>query len=52
MDLYEVFSSPFKLCEANGYSHPCTCLKVKFKTEDIEEQRKKYLFYPKYILMI
>ena len=36
MDLYEVFSSPFKLCEANGYNHPCTCLKVKFKTEDIE----------------
>ena len=36
MDLYEVFSSPFTLYEANGYDHPCKCLKVKFKTKDIE----------------
>ena len=36
MDLYEVFSSPFTLYEANGYDHPCKCLKAKFKTENIE----------------
>ena len=36
MDLYEVFSSPFTLCEANSYDHPCKSLKVKFKTKDIE----------------
>ena len=36
MDLYEVFSSPFTLYKANDYDHPCKCLKVKFKTKDIE----------------
>ena len=36
MNLYEVFSSPFILYEANDYDHPCKCLKVKFKTKDIE----------------
>ena len=36
MDLYEVFSSPFTLYEANGYDHPCKGLKAKFKTENIE----------------
>ena len=37
MNLYEVFSSPFILYEANDYDHPCKCLKVKFKTKDIGE---------------
>ena len=36
MDLYEVFSSPFTLYEANGYNHPCIGLKAKFKTKEIE----------------
>ena len=36
MDLYEVFSSPFTLYEANSFNGPCKSLKAKFKTEDIE----------------
>ena len=36
MDLYEVFSSPFTLYEANSFDNPCKMLKVKLKTEDIE----------------
>ena len=36
MDLYEVFSSPFKLYEAISFNEPCKMLKAKFKTEDIE----------------
>ena len=37
MDLYEVFSSPFTLYEANSFSgNPGKMLKVKLKTEDIE----------------
>ena len=36
MDLYDVFSSPFILYEANSYDHPCKSLKAKFKTKDIE----------------
>ena len=36
MDLYEVFSSPFILYEANSFNGPCKSLKVKFKTKDIE----------------
>ena len=36
MDLYEVFSSPFNLYEANSSNEPCKILKAKFKTEDIE----------------
>ena len=36
MDLYEVFSSPFTLCEANSYGHPHKFLNVEFKTKDIK----------------
>ena len=36
MDLYDVFSSPFTLYEANSFNGPCKGLKAKFKTEDIE----------------
>ena len=36
MDLYDVFSSPFTLYEANSSNGPCKMLKAKFKTEDIE----------------
>ena len=36
MDLYDVFSSPFNLYEANSFNGPCKSLKAKFKTEDIE----------------
>ena len=36
MDLYEVFSSPFNLCEANSFDNPCRLLKLIFKTKDIE----------------
>ena len=36
MDLYEVFSSPFTLYEANPFNDSNKMLKAKFKTEDIE----------------
>ena len=36
MDLYEVFSSPFKLYEANSFDNPGKMLKAKFKTKNIE----------------
>ena len=36
MDLYEVFSSPFTLYEANSFNDSNKMLKAKFKTEDIE----------------
>ena len=36
MDLYEVFSSPFILYEANSFDNPCRLLKLIFKTKDIE----------------
>ena len=36
MDLYEVFSSPFNLYEANSFDNPCRLLKLIFKTKDIE----------------
>ena len=36
MDLYEVFSSPFILYEANSFNDSNKLLKAKFKTEDIE----------------
>ena len=36
MDLYDVFSSPFNLYEANSFNGPCKSLKAKFKTKDIE----------------
>ena len=36
MDLYEVFSSPFNLYNANSFNEPCRLLKLIFKTKDIE----------------
>ena len=36
MDLYEVFSSPFILYEANSFNNPGKMLKAKFKTKNIE----------------
>ena len=36
MDLYEVFSSPFILYEANSFDNPGKMLKLIFKTKDIE----------------
>ena len=36
MDLYEVFSSPFVLYEANSFDNPGKMLKLIFKTKDIE----------------
>ena len=36
MDLYEVFSSPFILYEANSFDNPGKMLKAKFKTKNIE----------------
>ena len=36
MDLYDVFSSPFTLYEANSFDNPGKLLKLILKTEDIE----------------
>ena len=36
MDLYEVFSSPFILYEANSFDNQGKMLKAKFKTKNIE----------------
>ena len=40
MDLYEVFSSPFILYEANSFDNPGKMLKAKFKTKNIEGSTK------------
>ena len=45
MDLYEVFSSPFKLTKFNLFHDPISEIKVKFKTNDIfSETTKEEIF--------
>ena len=45
MDLYEVFSSPFKLIEFNVFHQPFPKMKAKYKTSDIfSETTKEEIF--------
>ena len=45
MDLYEVFSSPFKLIEFNVFHQPIPKMKAKYKTSDIfSETTKEEIF--------
>ena len=45
MDLYEVFSSPFKLIECNVFHEPIPKIKAEFKTNDIfGETTKEEIF--------
>ena len=45
MDLYEVFSSPFKLIECNIFHQPIPKMKAEYKTSDIfGETTKKEIF--------
>ena len=45
MDLYEVFSSPFKLIECNVFHQPIPKMKAEYKTSDIfSETTKEEIF--------
>ena len=45
MDLYEVFSSPFKLIECNVFHQPIPKMKAEFKTDDIFGETTKEEIY-------
>ena len=33
----DIFASPFNIIDVNSYDHPCKCLKVKLKTDEIHD---------------
>ena len=33
----DIFASPFNIINVNSYDHPCKCLKVKLKTDEIHD---------------
>ena len=45
MDLYEVFSSPFKLIECNVFHQPIPKMKAEFRTDDIFGETTKEEIY-------